>query len=262
MNVNAFADLLWNQLEITPKTRSNYEGAYRRNLAPFIGNLSIPFVSKELLIEALAKLPQQTRYQTFMVAKVIFREAELRELVTSSPLLGMKTPKVHVPKQKFLTWEQLSEIDFGFHTKRIHFLALHGLRYGEAAALTIEDIHDGRVFINRSKWGKTKTESGVRSVPLMSEFVPFPLYQDRIRKALAPFGVTVHSLRKTFAYILKQSNVHITTAAKLMGHANPMVTMKVYTQVLDAEIDQSGDSIREFLKSRGGGGLTVAQISY
>ena len=254
MKVDVFVATLWPQLEITPKTLSNYTGAYRRNLQPVIGELDIKVVTKNILIEVLAVLPPQTRYQAFMVAKVIFREAEIRELIEASPVIGMRTPKVTVKAQKFLTWEELREIDFGFHTKRIHFLALHGLRYGEAAALTVDDVRDGRVFINKSKWGETKTPSGVRSVPLMSEFVEFPIFQDRIAKQLRPHGVTVHSLRKTYAYILKQANVHVTTAAKLMGHSNPLITMKIYTQVLDQEIDDTGVNLGTYLKAAGGGG--------
>lgn len=211
--------------------------------------MEIRDVTKLILINALAILPSQTRYQTFMVARVIFREAVERELIEISPAESIKTPKVNVQPLKFLTWEELRVIDFGFHTKRIHFLALHGLRYGEAAALTEDDIVDGRVLITKSKYGATKTKSGVRSVPLMCEYVSFPLFQDRIAKALRPHGVTVHSLRKTYAYMLKQANVHVTTAAKLLGHSNPMVTMKIYTQVLDDEIDRTGVSLSEYLNS-------------
>lgn len=130
-------------------------------------------------------------------------------------------------------------------------MALHGLRYGEAAALTKDDLVDGRVYINKSKWGKTKTPSGIRSVPSLSEFVPFPKFQGTIAKALAPYGITVHSLRKTYAYTLKSSNIHVTTASKLMGHSNPMVTLKIYTQVLDEEIDKSSAAITEYLKRAG-----------
>jgi integrase len=83
----------------------------------------------------------------------------------------------------------------------------------------------------------------------MCEFVEFPQFQDRIAKALRPYGVTVHSLRKTYAYMLKQANVHVTTAAKLLGHSNPLVTMKIYTQVLDDEIDKTGVTLKEFLKT-------------
>ena len=249
MNVNTFAASLWPQLEITPKTRSNYIGAYTRNLEQIVGMHPIESVTKQMLIDALSVLPSQTRYQTFMVARVLFREAVERELIETSPAETIRTPKVHVKPQKFLTWEELREIDFGFHTKRIQFLALHGLRYGEAAALTESDIVDGRVLITKSKYGATKTKSGVRSVPLMSEFVSFPQYQDRIAKALRPHGVTVHSLRKTYAYMLKQANVHVTTAAKLLGHSNPMVTMKIYTLVLDNEIEKTGASLAAYMSS-------------
>ena len=37
--------------------------------------------------------------------------------------------------------------------------------------------------------------------------------------SLKAYGVTLHSLRKTYAYLLKQSNIHVTTAAKLLGHS-------------------------------------------
>lgn len=247
MNVNTFANSLWPQLEITPKTISNYLGAYRRNLESAIGEMDLEKVTKNELINALALLPSQTRYQTFMVARVLFREAVERELLTSSPAENIKTPKVTVQPQKFLTWEELRELDFGFHTKRIRFLALHGLRFGEAAALTEADIIDNRVHITKSKYGPTKTKSGVRSVPLMSEYVSFPQYQDRIAKELRPYGVTVHSLRRTYAYMLKQANVHVTTAAKLLGHSNPMITMKIYTQVLDNEIEKTGKSLSQYM---------------
>lgn len=249
MKVNDFVNALWAQLEITNKTLKNYRGAYSRNLESVIGPLDLSLVSKNLLIDTFAALPAQTRYQTYMVARVIFREAKKRELVAVSPLDTIPTPNVNVQHMKFLTYEELQEIDFGFHTKRIRFLALHGLRYGEAAALTKSDIYDDRVHITKSKYGPAKTKSGVRSVPLMCEFVEFPQFQDRIAKALRPYGVTVHSLRKTYAYMLKQANVHVTTAAKLLGHSNPLVTMKIYTQVLDDEIDKTGVTLKEFLKT-------------
>jgi integrase len=249
LNTNRFVANLWVQLEVTPKTRRNYIGTYLRNLDPFIGKKPICEVKKQDLIDALSVLPAQTRYQAYMVARVIFREAILRELIANSPVSDLKAPRVLVKPQKFLTWEELKNIDFGYQTKRVHFLALHGLRYGEAAALTADDVIDGRVNISKSKYGPTKTKSGVRQVPLMSEFVNFPLYQDGIAKALKPYGVTVHSLRKTYAYLLKQSNVHVTTAAKLLGHSNPMVTLKVYTQVLDNEIEKTGEALSEFMKA-------------
>jgi integrase len=41
--------------------------------------------------------------------------------------------------------------------------------------------------------------------------------------------------------------VHVTTAAKLMGHSNPMMTLKVYTQVKDDEAGLAGVAISKFI---------------
>jgi len=39
----------------------------------------------------------------------------------------------------------------------------------------------------------------------------------------------------------------VAAAAKLMGHSNPMVTLKIYTQVRDSEIMDSGTKITDFI---------------
>ena len=81
---------------------------------------------------------------------------------------------------------------------------------------------------------------GIRSVPLVSTFKVFPKSPKTLRKVLKPYGVDIHSLRHTYAYLLKQQGVHVTTAQRLLGHSDPRVTMNVYTQVLDNEIDDVG----------------------
>ena len=247
MITNTFALNLWPSLLVTKKTRINYSGAYLRHLAPAIGDMDLKAVCKNNLVSALAVLPAQTRYQTLMAARVIFREAEERNLIFDNPAQSIKPPRIEVKPQKFLTWEALREIDFGKQTSRIQFLALHGLRYGEAAALRDSDIYDGLVHISKSAAGATKSVAGNRAVPLLSDFPGFAKSQKRLGTLLRPFGVTVHSLRKTYAYTLKSSQIHVTTAAKLMGHSNPLVTMKIYTLVLDDEIAKSGLAIAAFL---------------
>jgi integrase len=170
-----------------------------------------------------------------------------RELILTNPVAAIKAPRITVKPLKFLTWEELAAIDFGRQTTRIRFLALHGLRVGEAIALQSSDIYDGLVQITKSVHGPTKTKAGVRNVPLLSPFEPFPAHQKVIARALAPYGVNVHSLRKTYAYTLKSANLHVTTAAKLMGHSNPMITLSIYTQVRDDEIGDSGRAVLKYL---------------
>jgi integrase len=252
MDLNTFTDYLLPVLPVTKKTYKNYSNAYNFNIRPKLGYKELAEITKHDLVQALATLKPQTRYSTLMTLRVIYREAFERELIESNIAASIKAPKIHVKQQKFLTWEQLEQIDFGSQTKRIRFLALHGLRYGEAAALTEEDIYDGFVHITKSKYGATKTPAGVRKVPLLSEFQPFALNQISIASALKPYGVTVHSLRKTYAYTLKSAGIHVTTAAKLMGHSNPMMTLKVYTQVKDDEAGAAGISISNYIRKEPG----------
>jgi integrase len=40
----------------------------------------------------------------------------------------------------------------------------------------------------------------------------------------------------------------VTTAQKLLGHSDPIMTLKVYTSVLDNEIDEAGNILENFLK--------------
>jgi integrase len=182
-----------------------------------------------------------------MMLRTVFREAMERQLIQTSPVIEIKAPKLTPKPAKFLTWQELDALDFGRQNNRIRFLALHGLRFGEAAALTEDDIYDGKVHINKSKYGPTKSAAGVREVPYLGYFDPFPKFQLTIAEKLQPYSVTVHSLRKTYAYSLKTANVHITTASKLMGHSNPLITMKIYTAVRDEEILESGNSLRACL---------------
>jgi integrase len=195
-------------------------------------------ISRREFLDVLAPLAAPNYFQTLMATRVIYREALNRELVEVSPVASIKAPIPRPKPQKFLTWEEVSSTNFGKFDSHIKFLALHGLRWGEAVALKIEDIYDDKVHINKSMYGPTKTESGVREVPYFGYFKQFPKTRVAIAKTLAEQGVTIHSLRKTYAYFLKTNNVHVTTAAKFLGHSDPMVTLKIYTLVRDNEIGE------------------------
>jgi len=240
VNFDLFAREVIETLPVRKKTRVNYRSVYRCHIEPFLGLHAIAFIQRHQIQHMLLHLPPQTALMVLALTKSIFREAIERELVEHSPADRVKTiPKI-ISRRKFLTWEELDSIDFGKYNLQIRFLALHGLRWSEAMVLTQADFHDGRVWINKSIHGATKSQSGVRSVPHVSEFAQLPATAKTLLKALKPYGVHIHSLRHTYAYILKTQGVHVTTAQKLLGHSDPKVTLAVYTQVLDTEIDDVG----------------------
>jgi integrase len=242
---DSYALHVLDNLNIRAKTRTNYGSIFRCHIEPKVRNLTTGDISQINLDQILRDLPPQTRCATFAVLKTIFRESIKVGLLEVSPASNYRIPTPIVSRKKFLTWEELKESDFGKYQQQIRFLALHGLRWGEAVVLTPSDIRGARVHINRSIHGDTKSQSGVRVVPLISEFVPFPKSPKTLRKVLDSYGVTIHSLRHTYAYILKSQGVHVTTAQKLLGHSDVKVTLNVYTRVLDDEIEKAGELIRK-----------------
>jgi integrase len=134
--------------------------------------------------------------------------------------------------------------DFGKYQSHIEFLGAHGLRWSEALALTPLDFKDGRISITKSIHGESKSRSSVRVIPQLTEFQVFPRSPKTLRNVLDPYGVCIHSLRHTYAYLLKQQGIHVTTAQKLLGHSDSRITLNIYTQVLDEEIDSAGILLR------------------
>ena len=240
MLFHELATIVFPALTITKKTLSNYQGAYKRYLEPTLSNRDIQGLTSDDFLKALHGLSAQNAYQALMVSKSLLREAKARNLINEVVTDKCKAPRIQPSSTKFLTWDQLNEINLGKYSEQIKFLALHGLRWGEAVALRQEDIYEGLVHINKSVHGATKTKAGVRVVPYVGHFKKFPKTRKPLAKILNANGVNIHSLRKTYAYVLKSNGVHVTTAQRLMGHASPMVTLGIYTAVLDDEIISTG----------------------
>lgn len=240
MKLSSYAEQIFEVLPIRKKTLATYRSMFRCHIALHIGDLDLNDISRSQIKRVISNLPPQTAATTLAVIKMIFREALEDGIVEKSPVHGLRGPKVMVAPRRFLTWEEIEGIHFGKWDHHIRFLALHGLRWGEAVVLTDADIRGGRIYITKSIHGATKSLSGMRVVPLVGEFKKFPRHPRTLRKALSPYGITIHSRRHTYAYILKKQGVHVSTAQRLMGHSDPKVTLAVYTRVLDSEIDDVG----------------------
>ena len=244
LEFDAFCGFVIGFIPIRSKTRESYESAFRCHIEGVFTGKQVTEITKMEIQTLLAPLKPQVRAKVLAILKTIFREAVLLELMSVPPTLGIQNPAPIVQMRKFLTWDELKGKDFGRYTPQIRFLALHGLRWGEAVVLTEDDIRDGRIYVNKSIHGGTKSQSGNRIVPLVGDFAIFPKSPKTLRKVLDPHGIHIHSLRHTYAYILKSQGIHVTTAQKLMGHSDPKITMAIYTRVLDNEIDSAGAILR------------------
>jgi integrase len=179
-----------------------------------------------------------------MVLKSMYREANLYKISNTNPTIGLKTTPIRFQPKKFLTWDEVNALDWGRYNNQVRFVALHGLRWSEAVVITQEDIRDGFVWVSKSFYGDVKSSASNRKVPYLGFFEPLPKCYKALRKAVNKHGINVHSLRRTYAYLLKTQGIHVTTAQKLLGHSDPMMTLKVYTSVLDSEIDDAGELLK------------------
>jgi len=247
MLVEEWVETVWKVLQVRPKTVHDYKRLYKRHLQPIIGNLELDEVPSEVIQVKLLSLPPQTARHTMMLAKTIWREANTYGATDKNPTTRLRTPAIQVAPRMFLTWEEVNSLDWGKYNDQIRFLALHGLRWSEAAALMPEDIHDGFVWINKSVHGLCKSRSSIRKVPYLGHYKRFPKSYKPLQKAANKHGINLHSLRKTYAYLLKTQQVHVTTAQKLLGHSDPVMTLKIYTAVRDEEIGEVGMQLRTFL---------------
>ena len=244
MNLDTWEESVLARLPIRAKTLATYNSAYRCHIHDAIGNLEIQDITRLDVQKIVQSLAPQIGATTLALLKTLYREAIIAELVLISPADKVSHLRIQVEERKFLTYQELEICDFGKFRIQILFLAAHGLRWSEALALTATDIYDGRVHVTKSILGATKSAAGVRAVPHLTDFERFPRSPKALRKVLAKSGVHIHSLRHSYAYLLKTSGVHVTTAQKLMGHSDPKVTLGIYTRFRDSEIDDAGDLIK------------------
>ena len=244
MIVDDWANKLWPLLNVTKKTRYDYSRLYERYLKPVIGHRELDDNIRQELQLHLLTLPPQTSRHCLMVAKTTWREALNYGVCSSNPTVGIRTPKIQEKPRPFLTWEEVDARDWGRYNDQIRFLALHGLRWSEAVALTESDIRDGFVYVSRSIYGPCKSKTSVRKIPYLGFFKKFPVTHKPLMKAAHLHGITIHSLRRTYAYLLKTQGIHVTTAQRLLGHSDPIMTLKIYTSVLDNEVEDAGKLLR------------------
>ena len=244
MRLSIFALEIIGVLSLRAKTKKDYLSALNCHVFPTLGEMELDSITKSDIQGVVRELDPPIAAKTLAVLKTVFREAIDYGHMEISPTIGVRIKPIRTIPRKFLTWEEVKAADFGKYVCQIRFLAAHGLRWSEALALTPLDFKDGRILVTKSIHGESKSKSSVRVIPQLTDFAEFPRSPKTLRNVLAPYGVCIHSLRHTYAYLLKQQGIHVTTAQRLLGHSDSRITLNIYTQVLDEELDSAGILLR------------------
>ncbi len=173
---------------IKPTTHSSRKSTWKNHVAPTWGSREVGSVRKP---DIKAWISEQHHngtgpavlQQSLFILRAVLSHAVEAGVIVHNPAVGVKLPKSNQRPRPILTAQQVEQLAraVDYLPAIVRFLAYTGLRFGEASALTVEDIDLTRRRINVSKaysdvegtmvLGSTKTYE-TRSVPFPKSLVP------------------------------------------------------------------------------------------
>lgn len=267
---------------VKPSTFKPIEVAYRLRCKPTWGTTPINEIKHTelktwilgLTSEKGGPLSASSMRCTLGVMTGILDDAVQDGIIGSNPAKGIKTPPKPRKKSVYLTATQLHALadECGDRRNLILLLGYVGLRWGEAIALTGEDVDvdsaritvsKNAVWVSRTIHVGTPKSGQSRTVPiprfLLPEFatavgnntllfpgddggyLPLPPSVDGwFQRAIKTSGVpriTVHDLRHTAASLAVQSGANVKAIQRMLGHASAAMTLDVYADLFDDDLD-------------------------
>lgn len=266
--IEFFADIFPCRLtEITPK-----------QISTIINRLAVsnPHTNKPTAKRTL------TRY--LAAVSNVFEFAMANRLTTYNPCKYVKIPSVAQTASR----EALSEDEYNTildSTEDCCFAAklmiLTGMRRGEAAALTYDDIDidNNIIHITKSydyknkKIKPPKSISGIRDIPIPNRLkmllngkksankgtyyvvndsnnvMSESEWQYLVKEIINVTGIkfTLHQLRHTYASILYSANVDVLTSQKWLGHSDVKVTLGIYTHLSETKKKISSEKLDAYI---------------
>ncbi len=213
----------------------------------YFGNLYLSEITREVVenyrIERIKEIKGSTiNRHTALIRSCFQRAIEWGIFYGQNPASGFKKFQ-ESPKLRFLSIEELERLYSKCHGELLAFVKFAvntGMRRGEILALTWNDvdINTGWIYIRTSKSGKPREvpmNENVRDVLLSLRKLPDKpnifssphrgAFEQAVKRACLK-GVSLHTLRHTFASHLAMSSVDIMTVSKLLGHSEISMTMR------------------------------------
>lgn len=170
------------QSHISAKTKATRQSAWNRHVEPHWGNILVADVRSSAIRAWVASMAEEgasatTIENAFGVLRQVLGAAVEDNRIARNPCDGVKLPKRKHSDRGYLSHEQVVALASSVERQSevVRFLAYTGLRWGEMAALRVQDFDMLRRRVNVSR---SVTESGglVWSTPKAWErrSVPFP----------------------------------------------------------------------------------------
>lgn len=262
---------------LKPKTYASYESVLRTKVLPHWADTPLADVTNANVRAWVAALSgqglsaSQVRQAHGRLACLLDAAIE-DERVTRNRARPVPLPTMpDRPRNRYLSHTEVRELSRVSGHPLIPFLAYTGLRWAEAVALEYRDVdlHRRRVHVDRTQsevggtfhLGVPKSHQR-REVPLPASLIPLieaqphagPLFPNRrgglllssnfrrsvftpVVKACHLDPLTPHDLRHTAASLAVQAGANILAVARMLGHKDPSVTLRVYADLFDSDLD-------------------------
>ncbi len=213
-------------------------------------------------------------------------DAAVRDgLLPRNPASGVTLPRLKTTRHRYLSHAELAAFAAAARSRRLMVLVLGytGLRWGEMAALRVEDLDQGRgrILVQRNVVivkgqtieGSPKTHAR-RAVPVppsvLTDLVaavegrspadllfPAPqggfLRQENERRRwwnaaareAGVAGLVPHELRHTAASLAIAAGADVIAVARMLGHASPAMTLNRYGHLWDGGLDEVASRLDE-----------------
>ena len=268
------------------------EGIIRRNIVPSLGSRALGDLNRLRVQEWASKLSAtQSPWSVRKIVNVLSGALQLAvddDRLVAKPASRLKLPKVSKVQKRYLTHVQVRELAEAVderatgHGLIVLVLAYCGLRWGELAGLTVDDIDIDRrrlevrhtmIEINGYFQAPTPKDYEERSIPIP----PFvaglladalrgrsgtdPVFTgqrsigalrnrafrrgafDAAAESIGLSGLTPHELRHTCASLAVSAGANIKALQRMLGHSSAKETLDTYSDLFDEDLDSVADAL-------------------
>lgn len=249
--------------------------SYFKNVTTFLGDVPLHSITPAMIRRAFYKSDKGAGIvnRALVTLRTFCDWCVAMEYLPTNPAKDVKPLKVEKeplnPADLYLEADQLKVVlnqTYGMAHYVTHFLALTGMRIGEASALTLEDVGATHITVNKAysyttgTITKPKNATSIRQVfiqpelrEMLNEYMqwrnidmmayglrPKTLFYSRnggiyseilLLRALKPHGLHPHTLRHTHVALLAEKGMSLEAIARRIGHNGTETTRAVYYHV-------------------------------
>ena len=237
---------------LKPSTLKNLLGLFRLHILPYIANKPLKRINSQNIQEILNKMSNIPRQATIVYIQLnaCFEQAYKLGLIYSNPCDAVIFNKNKGNKGKALTREQ-EKILIEYLEKNnppikilIYLYLSTGMRRNELLNIEYKDLNfkDNEILVKGEK-----TKNALRTIQVNSKVLelfpkldkPFKEWNgDKVDRAFKKItnllgfkGITIHSLRHTFATRCIENGVDMVVVQKWLGHSSISMTIDTYTHI-------------------------------